>query len=343
MKNDKKFLFGIVGSIIGAFIGALPWLLAFTFGNVIVGLLSIFIAIGCYYGYKVTKNEVDKRFSIILVLSTILVITTSFLVIMPIIRQAINGYNITFEWIPNTLKNWDLLSSFLFDYIVSLGIALIGAVGVIVTVAKNKNAKMEAESSNPTKLSNSKILFASIVAITIIAVIAIFGNNKNTQENTNNNASQNPETIIEIRENEHIISNTNIKFTPKDGLMLLTNSEKKKYKNVIEYDFIAMNEKHTKMLYCFIDYGTNIEGQLSAKDYIEQAFDENSRTEVTPVTMANIEFQKTNLNLEEAQDLYVVECYIAKIGDKFLCFNYWYPKTEQSNLGEMLETIDVNE
>lgn len=340
MKNDKKFLLGIVGSLIGAFIGALPWLLAFTFGNVIVGLLSIFIAIGCYYGYKVTKNEVDKRFSIIVVLSTIFVITTSLLVIMPIIKQAINGYSITFEWIPNTLKNWDLLSSFLFDYTVSLGIALIGAVGVIVTVAKNKDE--EAGSGTYTKISNSKILFASIVAITIIAVIAIFGNNRNTQENTSD-TSKNSETIIEIRENEHIISNTNIKFTPKDGLMLLTNSEKKKYKNVIEYDFIAMNEKHTKMLYCFIDYGTNIEGQLSAKDYIEQAFDENSRTEVTPVTMANIEFQKTNLNLEEAQDLYVVECYIAKIGDKFLCFNYWYPKTEQSNLGEMLETIDVNE
>jgi len=424
MKQNKNNLFGILGSILGAFVGALPWLLAYALGNVIIGLLSIFIAIGSYMGYKITKNEINKNFSKLVFFSTILTVTISFLVIMPIIRQAVNGFNISFEWIPNTLKNWNLLSAFLFDYIVSIGIALIGAIAVITTVTKKQQETNETGDINPSQLfsyqsvspeeiqkikdafgnknamskenavqreeiiselsktmiearaiqvfnlikdqqiirkykgkfyfseraqndqlyRNAKLLTITLIASTfVIAIIVIFtiiGNNKKLQDNGTNSKT---ETIVEIRENSHIIKNTNIKFTPKDDLQLLTKSEKEKYKNVIEYDFIAMNEKHTKMLYCFIDYGLNIEGNLTAREYLEQAFNENVRTEITSVTMANSEFQKTNLNLEEAGDLYTVECYITKINDKFLCFNYWYPKNEQSNLNEMLETMETNQ
>ena len=81
MKIDKKLFLEIVCSIIGGFVGALPWFLAFTFGNVMVGILSMFIALGSYYGFKITKNKIDKTFPKVVYLSTIVVVTISLIFI----------------------------------------------------------------------------------------------------------------------------------------------------------------------------------------------------------------------------------------------------------------------
>ncbi len=427
MEQNKRLLFGIVGSIVGAFLGALPWLLAYAFGNVIVGLLSILIAIGSYYGCKIAKNEKEKNFPTIILLSTTFVVTISIFLIMPIIQLVMNGYNVNSEKLLIIYKNWNIFSAFIFDYIVSLGFALMGAIGIIANSKKhaqdiekygkvNTSSLFSYQSVLPEELQKIKnafsknnamtkktavlreqiisdlsenmiearaiqvfnlvrdqqiirkykgkfyfseraqndqlyrngrlliiTLIASAVVISAIIVLTMFSNKRKAQENLyNQNTNQNTKTIVEIRENEHIIKDTDLKFIPKNGMMILTDSEKQKYKKMIDYEFIAMNENHTKMLYCFIDNGFNGE-ELSAREYLEQAFNEDVRGEIELITIANREFQKTNLNLAEADETYIVDCYITKINDKFLCFNYWYPRAEQSNLNEMIEVVENNQ
>lgn len=425
MKIEKNVLLGGIGSILGGFVGALPWLLAYAFGNVMVGLLSMFIALGSYYGFKLTKNKIDKRFPKAVYVSTIIVVTVSLLLIMPITSQLLHGYSISFAWFTEMFKNWNLFSGFLFNYIVSIGMAFIGAIGVVATVNKkeyekktygetklkdifgyksvsaeelqkikdtfNKNNAMTKENAiekekiiaelsenmvearaiqifnlicdqqiirkykgkyyfsekaqNDEFYRNSKILMISLIASTVVIAVMVgfmIMLNSRNQDNTKNNANEQPKTIVEIRENEHIIGNTGIKFIPKEGLMILTDSEKGKYKDIIEYEFIAMNQNHTKMLYCMVDDGSSIEGDLSAKEYLQQAFTEEYRTDITDITVADLEFQKTSLKMEETKELYTVDCYITKIDGKFLCFNYWYPKTEQDDFSSMFEKVDVN-
>lgn len=423
MKIDKKLFLGIVCSVIGGFVGSLPWFLAFAFGNVMVGILSMFIALGSYYGFKLTKNKIDKTFPKVVYLSTIVVVTISLIFIMPITRQVLNGYSISFEWLLKMLKNWNSLSSFLFNYIVSIGMALIGAISVVVTVNKkeyekekygenklkdifsyksvtaeelqklkdtfNKNNAMAKETAierekivsdlsenmvearaiqifnlicdqqiirkykgkyyfsekaqNDQLYRNSKTLIISLIASAVIIVLMIafmlwINNNKGNSDLENQ--SEQTKTIVEIRENEHVIGNTGIKFVPKDGLMLLTKSEKEKYKNVVGYEFIAMNENHHKTISCILYDVSKTESDLSAKDYLERVFAENKRSDITETSIADVVFEKVTLKQDEIQEGYILDCYIAKIGEKFLCFNYWHLKDEQGDFSNMLEKIE---
>lgn len=82
-KTNNRFILGIIGALLGAIIGAIPWLLMYIFFDVIFSILSVFIVIGSFYGYKLTKAKIDKKLPIVLAIISILIITLVMIVIIP--------------------------------------------------------------------------------------------------------------------------------------------------------------------------------------------------------------------------------------------------------------------
>ena len=64
-KTKKRYVIGTLGALLGAFIGSIPWILAYILGDVIYAILSIVIVIGAFYGYKITKSKIDKKLPVI--------------------------------------------------------------------------------------------------------------------------------------------------------------------------------------------------------------------------------------------------------------------------------------
>ena len=84
-QTKNKYLIGILGALLGAFIGSIPWILLYVFGNMIYAILSILIVAGAFYGYKLTKAKIDKKLPIILSIASFIAITATMLLIIPII------------------------------------------------------------------------------------------------------------------------------------------------------------------------------------------------------------------------------------------------------------------
>ena len=82
-KTNNRFILGIIGALLGAIIGAIPWLLMYIFLDVIFSILSVFIVIGSFYGYKLTKAKIDKKLPIVLAIISILIITLVMIIIIP--------------------------------------------------------------------------------------------------------------------------------------------------------------------------------------------------------------------------------------------------------------------
>ena len=57
----KNYVLGVIGSIIGALIATLPWILMYIYGEMMLSLLAILIAFGAFYGYKLFKGKIDKK------------------------------------------------------------------------------------------------------------------------------------------------------------------------------------------------------------------------------------------------------------------------------------------
>lgn len=135
-KTNNKFLLGILGAVIGAFTGAIPWILVYVFANLIVALLSIFIAIGSYYGYKITKAKIDKKLPAIVAISSIFAVTLSTFVIIPLILMAREGIDVNFENLKLIYEYDQFRSGIIRDFFVSLIFTAIGISGIISNLHK---------------------------------------------------------------------------------------------------------------------------------------------------------------------------------------------------------------
>lgn len=52
--NNNR-LIAIIISLIGGIIGTIPWVLVYVYGNMIVAILAVFIAMAAWKGYKLAK------------------------------------------------------------------------------------------------------------------------------------------------------------------------------------------------------------------------------------------------------------------------------------------------
>ena len=160
----NRYLLGTIGALIGAFIGSIPWILMYVFGNMMVALLSIIIVICSYYGYKITKAKIDKKLPIILSITSFIAISVTTLVIIPLCLLASEGFDISFENLQLLYQTDEFVSAIIQDYIVSLlfCVAVIG--GIIVNLNKqikegvdSKDIKLVAQDAGTGDISKEDI------------------------------------------------------------------------------------------------------------------------------------------------------------------------------------------
>lgn len=97
--GKKSYLTGIIGGLIGGFIATIPWILMYVYGTRILAALSVIIAIGVLKGYQIFKGKINKSLPAVIVVISILAITVSTFVIIPMLLLAKEGLTANFIWI----------------------------------------------------------------------------------------------------------------------------------------------------------------------------------------------------------------------------------------------------
>lgn len=135
-QKNNKFLLGIIGATIGAFIGTIPWILMYIYGNLIVAILSVLIAIGSYQGYKLTKAAIDKKLPIIVAVTSVVAVTVATFIIIPLALLAKEDLGATFENLEIIYNESEFTSAIIGDYVISLIFTAVGISGIVSNLHK---------------------------------------------------------------------------------------------------------------------------------------------------------------------------------------------------------------
>ncbi len=147
IKNDNKsIILGIIGAVIGAAVATIPWVLMYVYGEMILSLLAILIAVGALFGYQLFKGKVTKQLPIIISIISLVMVIFATLVVIPLLLLGR-------ESLPMTLDNLTLLyeqdafkEAIFKDLIFSIVFTVLGISGVISNIkkqlAEGKTAKI---------------------------------------------------------------------------------------------------------------------------------------------------------------------------------------------------------
>lgn len=160
----NKYALGVIGALVGAFVGAIPWILMYVFANMMYSILAILIVLGSFYGYKLTKAKIDKKLPVILSIASFISITVTMFIIIPMIYIVQDGYGISFEVLANLYQHDEFTSAMMTDYMVSIIFCLIIIGGIIYNLNKqiregvdSKDIKLISQDASNSVFSNEDI------------------------------------------------------------------------------------------------------------------------------------------------------------------------------------------
>ena len=155
--SNVNYITGIIGAVIGGFIGAVPWILAYIYGNMMIAILVIFIAGGAYYGYKLCKGKVTKKLPIIIMLISIIIVAITSLLIIPIILIHTEGLNVSVNTIKYLYQTSEFEAEIIKDTIIAVVFTVIGG-GVITAKIKQELAEgtINNKEQTPEELKSLK-------------------------------------------------------------------------------------------------------------------------------------------------------------------------------------------
>lgn len=133
---SNKFFKGIVGSILGAIIFSIPWILIYVYANYILSILAAIIAYGSLLFYKKFGGEITKKTSVVITISSLLAITIATFIIIPLCLIAKEGYGLSFENYQILFASGEFVSAIMYDYIISVVFTFLGISGVIAGINK---------------------------------------------------------------------------------------------------------------------------------------------------------------------------------------------------------------
>lgn len=160
---EKSYAKGILGAILGGLVASLPWILAYVYGNMIIAALAIIIAIGALKGYQILNGKVDKKLPIIIAIVSLLCVTVSTLVIIPLLLLLKEGVGASLTNLELLYSDSEFFAALMGDYIVSILFTILGMSGVIKTIKTEiENSKdkdnIKVEIGNGTKQDREKII-----------------------------------------------------------------------------------------------------------------------------------------------------------------------------------------
>ena len=132
--EENNRLLAILCSLIGGLIGCIPWILAYVYGNMIVALLAVFIAMAAWKAYNLAHGKVDKYVPAIIVIVSIISVTIATFVIIPALLLFKEGHSFSFSAIKELYEYGTFTSGITRDYLVSLLFTVLGISGVITNM-----------------------------------------------------------------------------------------------------------------------------------------------------------------------------------------------------------------
>lgn len=136
MEKSKNYVTGILGGIIGGLIATLPWILMYAYGNMILSLLAIIVAIGVLKGYQICNGKVDHKLPIIITIVSLLCITIATFIIIPALLMTKEEIAVNVENFKILFAYKEFTSALIKDYIISIIFTFLGISGVIANVKK---------------------------------------------------------------------------------------------------------------------------------------------------------------------------------------------------------------
>lgn len=131
----KSYFRGIIGALLGGLLASIPWILVYVYANMIYSILAVLIAMGAFKGYQLFGGKINKKLPIIIVLVSLISITLSTLVIIPMLLllkdSVLNIDNIRLLY-----SNSEFISALMQDYVISILFTFLGISGVIASLRK---------------------------------------------------------------------------------------------------------------------------------------------------------------------------------------------------------------
>ena len=201
-KKKGSYITGTIGAILGGLVASIPWILTYSFANMIIAALAILIAGGAYLGYKIFKGRIGKGFPVILTIVSLLIVTIVTTVICTLILIAKSGYNVTFynlESLYVSENRANVGRAIIQDLIISLIFTIIGIAAIVRSIwiqikngATSENLKFSSQTTDNTENKElikpekrRKKVLTIIIVLLIIAVCVVAGyivlSNKNKE------------------------------------------------------------------------------------------------------------------------------------------------------------------
>ena len=154
--KGKNYVLGIIGGLIGGFIASIPWVLMYVYGNMILSLLAILIALGALKGYQIFKGKEDKNLPIFIIIISVIVVTIATLIIIPKLLIIKDGSSIT---LTDLYNNSEFKTAIIKDYIISLIFTGLGISGVISSIKNKVNNENKANEGSKVYRSVNKLTY----------------------------------------------------------------------------------------------------------------------------------------------------------------------------------------
>ena len=160
MKENKKargsYVTGIIGAIIGGAIGAVPWIIAYIYGNMMIALLAILIAGGAYYGYKICKGKITKKVTIIITIISIIIVALVTLLIIPVILIHTEGMNTNLATIQYLYQDEEFTSAIIRDTLIAIVFTAVGVAVVNASIKKDLEEGVTNKEQTPEEFAKEK-------------------------------------------------------------------------------------------------------------------------------------------------------------------------------------------
>lgn len=211
MKEKNNNLLGILGAILGAFVGAIPWILVYVYGNLMFSILAFIIALVSFKGYTLLKGKVTKHTPLIIGIISVLTVIISTVIIIPCLILLQKGFVVNMESLSALYNNSAFVSAIIRDLVIAVVFTMLGMSGVIAEIKKlslNEEEKQEVKEEEEKKQKRSFTILI-VVAILVSTIISAFNNTDFNYDKTTNKTKLYETSGIKITlPNDMLVYNT---------------------------------------------------------------------------------------------------------------------------------------
>lgn len=155
MKNFKSYL----GAILGAIVGVLPWILVYTYGNLMVLYLAFLVPFASFYGFKLLGGKTNRGTFIVISIITLIVMSIVALVVLPLIQVylEIGKEYATLEYLQKFYEVKEFSDLVLKDYMYTTVFTIIGLFIIRATIKGDIGSHHEKDLDTTNDVVEAKV------------------------------------------------------------------------------------------------------------------------------------------------------------------------------------------